>query len=113
MDFKSLITNDIRDVFHNTAEFAEVTRLQYDGEIYNIPAILDYSGAKDRNIPSGDNADGIFLVDLVVYIAQHDLPVMPRKGRNIEIGENRDLFNIVKVENESGEILLYLEMMDE
>ena len=112
MGFKDQVNADL-DVFHNTTEFADVTRLQYDGEVYNIPAILDYSGAKDRNIPSGDNADGIFLIDLVVYIAKADLPLVPRKGHNIEIGENRDLFNIVKVEDESGEILLYLEMMDE
>lgn len=113
MNFKDVVRSDIRDVFHNTTEFADVTRLQYDGEVYNIPAILDYSGAKDRNIPSGDNADGIFLIDMVVYIAKADLPLVPRKGHNIEIGENRDLFNIVKVEDKSGEILLYLEMIDE
>lgn len=113
MNFKDLVKSDIRDVFHNTAEFADVTRLQYDSEVYNIPAILDYSGAKDRNVPSSDNADGIFLVDLVVYIAQADITFEPRKDHNIEIGENRDLFNIAKVEKEAGEILLYLEMMEE
>ncbi len=113
MDFKTLVAEDIQNVFHNTAEHADITRIGYEGQVVNIPAILDYSGAKDRNIPSGDNADGIFLVDLVVYIAQADITFEPRKDRNIEIGENRDLFNIVKVEKEAGEFLLYLEMMEE
>ena len=111
MNFKDVVRQDILNVFHNAQEFAEEKAVRYDGKWYQIPVIMDYDGAKDRKKPSTDNADGIFLCDVKVYIAAADLPTLPRKDRNIEIGD--DLFNIAKVEVEAGEIVLYLEMLDE
>lgn len=111
MNFKDVIKKDITDVFHNAQEFAEEKAVKYDGKWYRIPVIMDYDGAKDRKKPPTDNADGFFLCDVKVYIAADDLPTIPRKDRNIEIED--DLFNIAKVEVEAGEIVLYLEMLDE
>lgn len=111
MNFKDVVRQDVKNVFHNAQEFAENTAVKYDGTWHNIPVILDYDGAKDRKKPSTDNADGIFLFDVVAYIAAADLPTIPRKDRKIEIED--DIFKITKVENEAGEIVLYLEMLDE
>jgi hypothetical protein len=109
--FKDVVRQDIKNVFHNAQEFAENKAVKYDGTWYNIPVIMDYDGAKDRKKPSTDNADGIFLCDATAYIAAVDLPTVPRKDRKIEIED--DIFNITKVDNEAGEIVLYLEMLDE
>ena len=111
MNFKESLRRDIEQTFHNVEEFAEETAVRYDGTWYNIPIILDHSEAKDRRKPSTDHADGIFLCDAVVYIKETSLPIVPRKDRNIEIGE--ELYKIVKTGNEAGEIVLHLEMLDE
>lgn len=111
MNFKDVVRQDVKNVFHNAQEFAEDTAVKYEGTWYTIPVIMDYDGAKDRKKPSTDNADGIFLCDVIVYIAAADLPTIPRKDRKIEIKD--DIFKIAKAECEAGEIVLYLEMLDE
>lgn len=111
MNFKEQLERDLKGVFHNSGEHAEIKEIGYNGNYYNIPVILDYEGAQDRKKPSSDNADGIFSVEARLYIAFSDLKVMPRKGVNIEVEE--ELFNIIKVANEAGEIILDLERLDE
>lgn len=111
MNFKEQLERDVKEVFHNTDEFAEDTEFYYNGEYYNVPVILDYEGAQDRKKPSSDNADGIFRVDVKMYVTFSDINIMPRQGANIEIGD--DIFEIVKVGKEGGEIVLDLEMLDE
>lgn len=111
MNFKSLIARDIKEVFHNSNEFAEKKIVIFNDYEYEIPIILDHTEAKDRKRPSGDNSEGIFLVDVVAYISFEDLRIIPRKGQQIEIDDN--LFNISTVSHEDGEIILGLEMMDE
>lgn len=111
MNFKDMLESDLKDIFHNSEEFAEAKRFRYNGNEYFVPVIMDHEGAKDRKRPSADNADGIFLVDVVMYVAFSDLKVIPRKGQRIEMGD--DEFKIVTVENEDGEIILGLEMLDE
>lgn len=112
MNFKEAIRRDSAKVFHNRAEFAEQMMVKYDGEWYSIPVVLDHSGEKDRKRhTTTDHAQGIFVCDVTAYINEADLPKKPRKDRNIEI--EGDLYNIAKVEVEMGEIVLYLEMLDE
>lgn len=109
--FKAQIQRDIKAVFHNESEFAETMEVRYNGRDYEIPIVLDYEGAKDRKQPSSDHADGIFVVDVTAYIALNDIGVVPQKNKRIEIGG--DVFNIIQVSNEAGEIILDLEMLDE
>ena len=111
MNFKEQLQRDIKGVFHNTNEFAEETEFYYSGEYYKVPVVLDYEGAQDRKKPSSDNTDGIFRVDVKMYVAFSDLNFMPRQGAKIEIGDN--YFQIVKVADEAGEIILDLERLDE
>lgn len=111
MNFKEQLERDVKEVFHNVDEFAEEKEFYYNGKQYKAPVILDYEGAQDRKKPSSDNADGIFLVDARMYISFSDLNIMPRQGAQIEIED--DIFNITKVENEAGEIVLDLERLDE
>lgn len=109
--FKELVEQDIRTVFHNAKEHADMTRVRYNGKDYEIPIIIDHAGARDRTKPSSDHADGIFIADLTVYISSYDLDIVPRKETQIEIGY--DLYNIVKVGCDAGEIVLDLEVLDE
>lgn len=111
MNFKEQLKRDVKDIFHNANEFAEEKEIYYNGNYYNIPVILDYEGAQDRKKPSNDNVDGVFLVDVKMYAAFNDLTVIPRQGMQIEIED--DIFRIVKVGIEEGEIILDLERLDE
>jgi len=112
MNFKDAIRQDSAKVFHNRGEFAENMTVKYDGERYNIPVVLDHSGEKERKrYTTTDHVQGIFVCDVTAYIMETDLPTQPRKDRKIEV--EGDLYNIAKVEIEMGEIVLYLEMLDE
>ena len=110
-NFIAQLDRDRKRVFHNSREFAEIREIEYDGDYYKIPVVLDYEAAKDRKKPSADHAEGIFLVDLVVYIDLDDINRIPRKGNQISI--DGDLYNIVTVENRHGEIVLNLEAFTE
>lgn len=115
MNFKDVVARDIKTVFHNSNEFAETQTVIYNGKEYTIPVILDRTEAKDRKKTIHDHAEGIFVSDLVAYIAYEDIKVIPRKDRKIEIGTDDclELYNIIGVQHEDGEIILDLEMMDE
>lgn len=111
LNFKEQLKRDVQAVFHNANEFAEEIEFYYNREYYKAPVILDHEGAQDRKKPSSDHADGLFRVDVRMYIAFDDLRFVPLQGGTIEIEE--EIFNISKVGNESGEIILDLERLDE
>lgn len=109
--FKDQIAEDLKNAFHNTNEFAEMTVFYYDNVRYEIPVILDNSNESDKNTVKNNHAEGIFLYDCKMYCSLSDIVTVPKKGKQIEIGE--DFYTIVKVSCEMGEVILYLEMLDE
>ena len=111
LNFKAQLERDLQTVFHNTAEHAEELEFWIDGTRYKGPVIIDDGGAQDRTKPNSDHVDGLTLVDLVVYVPLFILNQIPKRGLNAEI--NGDLYEIVKVHPEAGEIVLYLEMLTE
>lgn len=111
MDFKEVLENDLKTVFHNNNEFAENVTIYYDGQEYeNIPAVIDRS-AEDRNKPNTDKDFILYSFDVSAYIHLTDLGFVPRKNHNIYI--NDEEYKIVTVKEEMGEILLELEALDE
>lgn len=111
MNFKEQIERDLTTVFHNSGEHAEDLEFWINGIRYKGPVILDDGGAQDRKKPSTDHVDGLVLVDLVMYAPLSMLKNVPKKGLNVEIGD--DIYEITKVHTEAGEIVLYLEMLTE
>ena len=111
MNFKEQIERDLLSVFHNSREHADVLEFWIAGKRYKGPVILDDGGAQDRKKLADDHAEGIFTVDLVLYVPLSILQVVPKKGQTVEIRE--DAFTITKVHTEAGEIVLYLEMFQE
>lgn len=109
MDFKVQILEDLK-VFHNPGEFATMTRIWYNGGCYTVPIVIDHETAKDRKTFANDHAEGINLVEALVYISFDDLGFMPEKGCNIEIEEAGavNLYEITKSDYEDGEIVLEL-----
>ena len=114
MDFKAQLASDMK-VFHNTGEFGTLTDLWYQGKQYTVPLIIDHTAADERQKMGGDNAEGLYKVDCLVYVSQHDLGIIPKKNRQIEIDVAGavEMFQIEKVEVEDGEIILELVVLDE
>lgn len=111
MNFKEQVERDITTVFHNSNEHADVLEFWISGTRYKGPVILDDGGAQDRKKPSTDHADGLFLVDLVMYVPLAILKRIPKKDETVEIGD--DVYTITKVHPEVGDIVLYLEGLNE
>lgn len=114
MDFKYQADQDIKKVFHNSGEFAEITEFYLDNEPIVAKVVLDYSEYNDRKKAGRsekDHVEGLYNVELIMYISLESLKKTPRKGQEIEI--NNEFYTIGKVKNEMGEIILYLERLME
>ena len=114
MDFKSQVLKDM-EVFHNLAEMAEITDIYYNGKQYTVPLILDHAEAASRG-KSEDHAQGIVKIDAVAYIALTDIGVVPKQGREIEIGTEKTGYTAYQIKKsgcEEGEIILELEEYEE
>lgn len=109
--FKDQIARDIAAVFHNTDEHADLMDVEYNGETYNIPVITDSEISKDRIKTMRDHAEGLYIVDITVFISFEDLGILPRKETEIKIGGVE--YRIVNTAFDAGEITLDLEMLDE
>lgn len=111
MDFKAQLGKDLKNVFHDTGVFAEEVEFYYDDIPYNIPVVLDYAEFTDRKKTVSDHAEGLFSVDLIMFVSLEDLKKVPRKGQEIEMG--KEIYQIEKVKNEAGELTLYLGLIME
>jgi hypothetical protein len=111
--FKDVIENDIKAVFLNADEHAELSSVIYDGVTRKIPVILDRQMLKDRPVTmeSGDHAQGIHLVTVTLYAAFSDLGVVPKNDKRITI--NDEEFRIVTSTNEMGQVVCGLEAYGE
>ena len=111
MGFKADVKNDLRDVFMNADEHADVVKVLYDGRAYELPVIVSGEGSKDRVTTMRDNADGVFLSGLKAYIAHSGIKIMPRKETRITIGGMA--YMIKKTALQAGLVVLDLEAYDE
>ena len=111
-NFKEMLDKDLSRTFYNTEEFAEIRKVKYDGNNYNIPVIFDSEETKDRNKGSNnDNAEGIHKRYVVVRMQLSDLGKEPRHGARLWI--DNDLYIIDGVRNEYNELIIDLERFDE
>ena len=110
-NFKAQVERDIMTVFHNSRDHADVLefRISCTRSIGSIMIVA--AGALDRKKPSTDHADGLILFDLVLYVPLSLLKRTPKKGEQVEIDDM--IYTIKKVHPEAGDIVLYLEGLDE
>ena len=110
-DFKAQVKRDLAAVFHNADEHADMMEVEYNGERYTIPVIIDSDSNKDRTKIMRDNADGVYVSDMTAFISFYDLKIMPRKETKITIGGIK--YIIVRASFDMGSITLDLEVLDE
>lgn len=87
--FKSMVETDIKKVFINKDEFADLHTIIYDGVTYeDIPVVLTGIKEKDRQQLVWDHVQGLYLVTTVMHLAASDLNgVVPEKGTRIKISD--------------------------
>lgn len=124
MSFKDMLNDDIHRVFLNDREFADRRIVKYGGLTYGgkdckgIPVLLVDVKELDRPI---QNAEGIFGVHAVLYVALSDMDgKVPEKGQRISVDDGEALgvkfFRNFVIETSSctnGMIRLELEAYDE
>ncbi len=89
MSFKEMVAADIRNVFLNPGEFAEIRTVEYDGERYeDIPITLSGPKESDRQQHVNDRTEGLHLASAVLHCAVSDLcGNQPEKGQRIRIND--------------------------
>lgn len=110
MNFKAQITSDIKKVFHNSKEFAEVQEIYYNGKLIKAPVVIDYSEENEKKAGNG-NIDSLLSCDLLVFVPLEELEKVPRRGQEIEV--SGEIYTITKVKNEVGEVVIYLSTIAE
>ena len=106
MNFKEQVEWDLKNVFHNTGEHADTKEIEYGGDFFRVPAVLDNVAVADRTQLANDNA-----VTATLFVALCDLGRTPRQGATICVdGEE---YEIKTVGTEEGELVLGLWRLDE
>lgn len=121
MNFKDMVAADNRNVFLNSAEFAEIRTIIYDGITYeDIPIVLSGLKEKDRRQLMSDHVQGLYLVHAVLHCAQSDLGGnQPEKGTRIKINDQEGgggffrEFYVASSVCEVGMLRVELEAIDE
>ena len=112
MGFKDHVANDLKNIYTNILEHAELTRVRYNSKrARRIPVIFDGDRQVERLNPPDDNVSDVFIVDMVIYIAAKHLNTTPRKDTRIEVGNTT--YDIMRVSDEDGIFRLWLNIFDD
>lgn len=80
--FKDAVKADLKGVFINLDEFADVHLI--NGE--KVEAVIDRDVLKERpNLTTSTEAKAIFAEEIHIYVAYDDLPKKPVKGQILDL----------------------------
>jgi len=117
MSFKAMVESDLKNVFLNSDEFAELHDVVYDGVTYkDISIALSGIKEKDRRQLVSDHLSGLHLATDVMYCAKADLNgIVPEKDTRIKINDEDYMreFYVSMSSCAMGMIRLELEAIDE
>lgn len=116
-----MLAADNKRIFLNTADFAELRTIIYNGQCYeDIPVVLTGLGEKDRQQKTDDHAQGLFMVKTLLQCSMADLQgQQPQKGERLQINNQKGgdgffrEFYVRESICEFGMLRLKLEDMDE
>lgn len=122
MSFRDQVAADNLNVFMNTAEFADLHDVEYDGVRYSrIPVTLTRLKQSKMAVPATNHADGLRKLSAEVHILLSDLGgIEPEEGTWIRIEDGTALgrpfmrrYNIVTCGNSMGMLTLELEAVED
>ena len=119
--FKDSVAEDIKSVFLNPDEFAEIRTVVYDGNTYtDIPIVMSGFKEKDRRQTVRDHGQGLYLVNSVLHCHVDDIGgYQPEKGQRIKINDQEGgggffrEFYVASSVVEMGMVRAELEAIDE
>ncbi len=109
-NFRDQLERDL-NVFHHGLEFAEKLTITIDGKDYTGMFVVEVDETSNREKIESDHIDSLNTTNLTVYIPLKALEKVPRKG--CEVFFEEDFFQIKKVVEEMGEVILSLEGVTE
>ena len=109
--FKEALKNDLKTVFFNVEEFAEMCNIDYDGVEYSAPVVIDKNILQDRKQSASDHEAELARREVMVYIMAESLPVTPQKNHCISI--NGQEYVIVENSGDNGLHELVCEVYEE
>lgn len=102
--FKDAIEKDVKSVFLNIEEFADVHTLNGKSVRCVLDTILtDEHGGGKGNI----SYEGVFLNTLTIYVASADIETRPVKGELLYLDDKN--YFVQKVSDESGVLVVIVE----
>ena len=121
MAFKDMIAADNAAVMLNTAEFAEMHVIKFDGNTYEIPAVLEKIRESDMAVPQSNRTQGVYKLSAKVYFNAKDVNEnVPEQGKTFEIDDGEALgkpffvkYRVATSENALGMVCVELEAYDE
>jgi len=117
--FKEMVAADNKRVFLNTAEFAELRMVIYNGQRFDdVPLVLTGLKEENRQQKASDHAPGLFLVKTLLQCSLADLSGrQPQKGERLQVSNQEGSFCREFYVDESiceyGMLRLELEDVDE
>ena len=113
-----MVESDNNTVFMNTEEYADLHTVRYDGNLYKeVPCVISQMKAQDRNVPTADHAQGIYLVTAVCHFPLSKLDnIIPEKGKRIDISDETGFmkrYYVAQSGCDLGMVRLELEAYDE
>ena len=123
MSLHDMMRADLRGVFINLDEFAELCDVTYDGETYtDVPMQISGKKERDRKPKAGDHAQKLYKSAYTIHCAASDLGNnLPEQGVQFELtrrdehGERLmpELFFVGASSIQEGMLRIELEVTDE
>lgn len=102
--FKDAVAADIKAVFINPIEFADLHNI--NGQMVN--AVVDRDVIKERQQPSAaEYAEGIFREEMLIYVEASELRRKPVKGEILRL--DSELFLVAEVAENMGVLEITLQ----
>lgn len=101
MDFKSLLNNDLSNIFFNKEEFAREATIDNT----KVMVLMDDELLKAHKFKNG--GEGLIDDGLLFHVQKNDMPFIPKPQQNITFNES--YYQIVDVQEDEGMYTITLE----
>lgn len=96
MTFKEIIADDVHRTFLNLEEFSDLHTV--NGK--EMPVQLDTNEQIEREKRTGQNADGVYRNQKLIYVAASDFGAMPKQGSILNL--DGKLYRVADAVDEYG-----------
>lgn len=103
MTFKDIVKKDVKSVFLNTEEFSEIHTV--NGK--QMAVQIDNNEQIEREKRYNQHMDGIYVKQLLIYVAAEDYGPMPKQGASVSL--DKKMYRVSDAISEDGIYSITLE----